>query len=284
MLSQRMRRSGQLAALAVALVLAVCPPTVLAWGPQGHRVIARVAAERLTPEARAAIRDLLHPDDTLPDIADWADHEGHEVYPGSSPWHYANISIQDAHYADGRDAARPDNVVHQIDRYRKILLDHSRPKPERQRALLFFVHFIADVHQPLHIGENRDRGGNQTQVRFEGSGTNLHQLWDSGLIRAIGGSDQVWAGRIERAITPATNRAWSQGSPPAWADESLQAAKLAYHDLAGAPRSIETGYTLGTPYLRQVEPILIEQMARASVRLANELNAVFAEPAATHRR
>ena len=253
-------------------------PMAWAWGPQGHRVIARVASERLTPEARAAIRGLLHPDDTLADIADWADHEGHEVYPGSAPWHFVNISIHDAHYADGRDADRPTNVVHQIAHYRAILKDQSQPKATRSRALLFLVHFVADVHQPLHVGDNRDRGGNQTQVQFLGDGTNLHQLWDSGLIRQVGGSDRVWVSRLERAITPETYRAWSGGTPATWADESLQAAKIAYHDLEGAPRSIATGYTLGAAYARQVEPILIERMARATVRLADELNAVFTPP------
>ena len=260
----------------------------VAWGPQGHRVIARVASERLTPAARAAVRDLLHPDDTLPDIADWADHEGHEVYPGSSPWHFVNIAIDERHYRDGRDASRPTNVVHQIDRYRSILADRSKPKTERQRALLFLVHFVSDVHQPLHVGDNHDRGGNETQIRFFGDGTNLHQLWDSGLIRRVGGSDSVWSGRVERAITPEKTREWERGTPEDWADESLQAAKVAYHDLEGSPRLVPTGYTLGEPYLKQVEPILVEQMARASVRLALELNAVFDEKVpnrpATHRR
>ena len=276
MLCRRLQRMGRTAALAVALPLGLTPGAADAWGPQGHRVIAQVASERLTPEARAAIAELLHPDDTLPDVADWADHEGHEVYPRSAPWHYVNIPIESAHYRDGRDAARPDNVVHQIGRYRQILADRTKPKPERSRALLFLVHFVSDVHQPLHVGDNRDRGGNATQVRFNGDGTNLHQLWDSGLIRAIGGNDRVWSGRVERAITPASNREWSRGTPEDWADESLKAARVAYQDLAGAPRSVESGYTLGAPYLRQVEPILVEQMARASVRLANELNAAFA--------
>ena len=268
------RPTAWLAASAVVLNL-VCAGPAQAWGPQGHRVIARVASERLTAEARAAIRELLHPDDTLPDIADWADHEGHEVFPRSAPWHYTNIAIGEAHYTDGRDSHRADNVVHQIAHYREILADRSTPKTDRQTALLFLVHFVADVHQPLHVGDNRDRGGNLTQVRFEGDGTNLHQLWDSGLIRRIGGNDGVWAGRIERAITPKTAQLWSRGTPEDWADESLQAAKLAYQDLAGAPRSVASGITLGDGYVKQVEPIVIEQMARASVRLADELNAVF---------
>ncbi len=250
-----------------------------AWGPQAHRVIARVASERLTPAARAGIKELLHADDTLVEIADWADHEGHDVFPRSAAWHYVNIEISQPRYADGRDSKRSDNIVRQIERNRKIVADRSQPRADRQTALLFLVHFVADVHQPLHVGDNRDRGGNLTQIRFFGEGTNLHQLWDSGLIRRIGGNDQVWMGRLERAITPKAAQAWSKGSPEAWADESLQAAKIAYKDLEGEPRLVPSGYTLGDSYIKQVEPILVEQMARAAVRLADELNAVF-EPSA----
>ena len=278
-------RSAVARTVVLVLSLAVAfPPRAGAWGPQGHRVIARVASERLTPAARSAIKELLHADDTLLDIADWADHEGHEVFPRSAPWHYVNIAISDPHYADGRDSKRSDNVVRQIDHFRKILADRSQPKADRQTALLFLVHFVSDVHQPLHVGDNRDRGGNLTQVRFFEDGTNLHQLWDSGLIRRIGGNDQIWAGRVERAITPQTEQAWSRGTPESWADESLQAAKLAYKDLKGEPRSVESGISLGESYVKQVEPILIDQMARAAVRLAEELNAVFESPSKESRQ
>ena len=258
-----------------ALAPLVAPRPAAAWGPQGHRVIARVALERLTPEARAAIKDLLHPGDTLFDIAPWADHEGHDVFPGSAPWHYVNIPITDARYRDGRDARRADNVVHKIEHYRQVLADRKASHQDRQTALLFLVHFVADVHQPLHVGDNDDRGGNQTQVRFDGRGTNLHQLWDSGLMRHIGGNDQAWVGRVDRAIIPDAARRWSREPLEAWADESLRAAKVAYQDLAGNPRTVESGYTLGDGYVRQVEPILVEQLARASVRLADELNAAL---------
>ncbi len=118
-------------------------------------MIARVASERLTPEARAAIRDLLHPDDTLPDVADWADHEGHEVYPGAPPGTTSTSRSARPTTPTAATPAARDNVVHQIAHYRSILADRSKPKTDRQRALLFLVHFVEDVHQPLHVGENR---------------------------------------------------------------------------------------------------------------------------------
>ncbi len=259
--------------MAILAALAVAPPA-MAWGPQGHRVIARAAEDRLTPEARAAIRDLLNPGDTLPDIANWADHEGHDEVPNSAPWHYINVPISAAKF-DAREVRGDANVVAQIKHARKVVADKAMPKKDRRRALLFLVHLVGDIHQPLHVGDNNDRGGNLTQVQFFGEGTNLHRLWDSDLIRKIGGNDRAWVGRVERAITPDASRAWSKGTVEDWADETLRAARLAYREPADAPRPFASGVTLGDGYVHRAEPILVEQMARASVRLADELNAAF---------
>lgn len=258
-------------ALALALV---STPLAFAWGPQGHRVIARVAEERLTPAAKAAIKELLLPGDTLPDIAGWADKEGHDAVPNSASWHYINVPIQDARF-DPKLIRNDNNVIVKIKQYRKILADRSKPKQERQRALLFLVHFVSDIHQPVHVGDNKDHGGNDVQLQFFNEGTNLHRLWDSDLIHRIGGNDQAWTRRIEREITPDTVKEWSKGSVDDWANESLQAAKIAYQDPENPSRLISTGKTLGESYLKRAEPILQEQMARASVRLANELNSIF---------
>ena len=260
-------------ALLTALAV-VSHSSAIAWGPQGHRVIARVAEERLTPAAKLAIKELLHPGDTLPSVADWADHDGHEAVPGSARWHFINVPITDARF-DPKLIRDDNNVVVKIKQYRKVLLDKNRPRQDRQRALLFLVHFVEDIHQPLHVGDHNDHGGNDTQIQFFNEGTNLHKLWDSDLIRQIGGDDRAWVARIDRDLTPGTIKEWSQGSVDDWANETLQAAKLAYRPLDDAPKVIPRGFKLDESYLKRAEPILIEQMARASIRLANELNDVF---------
>ncbi|WP_435010495.1 S1/P1 nuclease [Tundrisphaera lichenicola] len=244
------------------------------WGPQGHRVIAKVAADRLTPAARAAIRDLLLEGDTLPDIAGWADHEGYDKYPRSGPWHYVNVPITADRFDPARDCRDGNCVVEKIKHYRKVLANRSVRKEDRQVALLFLVHFVSDIHQPLHVGDNRDHGGNDTQVQFLGEGTNLHRLWDSGLIHRIGGNDREWVTRIERRITPESSKAWSKAGVEDWANESLQTAKIAY-DPSRKLGPMTSGARLESDYLKAVEPLLIDQMARAGVRLADELNAIF---------
>jgi len=265
------RMVGRLVVVLTALSVA---PTAAAWGPQGHRVIARVATKRLTPAAQAGVRALLHEGDTLMDVANWADHEGHDAVPGSAPWHYVNVPISAARY-EGRDCKRGECVVEKIKHFRKVLADRTAPNRERQRALLFLVHFVADVHQPLHVGDNADRGGNLTQVQFFGRGTNLHRLWDSDLIHHIGGDDRAWVEQVERRITPEAVDAWSRGTVEGWADDSLRAAKLAYGGPNRSTTPMESGASLGEEYAKMATPIIREQMARAGVRLANELNAIF---------
>jgi nuclease S1 len=268
-----MRRFARQCLLSLT-ALSVGSPAI-AWGPQGHRVIAKVAVDRLTPAAKAAIRDLLRPGDTLPDLADWADHDGYNKFPGSGPWHYVNVPITADHYDPARDCRNGHCVVDKIKVYRKALANRSTPKEERQVALLFLVHFVSDIHQPLHVGDNRDHGGNDTQVQFFGQGTNLHRLWDSDLIHRVGGDDRAWVARVERRITPESSKAWATGTVENWADESLRTAKIAYRTTEGSSSTMVSGAILGESYLKEAEPLLVEQMARAGVRLADELNAIF---------
>ncbi len=246
----------------------------LAWGPSGHRIITRIAEARLKAPARAAIRDLLHEGDDLVTESTWADHEGHDAVPGSASWHYVNVPITVAHY-DARFCHGGNCVVDKIKHYRKILADTRAPRAERARALLFFVHFVEDVHQPLHVGDNRDRGGNNTQVQYFNVGGNLHRLWDSTMIDETSRSQQEWVDRIGPLLTPENVEAWSKGDVEAWTDESLQEAKKAYRFPPGTTSTVESGVRLGREYAEQAIPIIRLRMAQAGVRLANELNAVF---------
>src|SRR5262249_24529351 len=127
MIATRAVRLGACAMLAVAWT-----STALAWGPQGHRVIARVAEGRLSPAAKAAIGARPTPPDPWPDIAAWADREGHDAVPGSARWHFINVPIGDARF-DPRLIRDDNNVVVKIKQYRRVLSDRSRPRKERQR-------------------------------------------------------------------------------------------------------------------------------------------------------
>ena len=254
-----------------------------AWGPRGHRVAAKIAEGRLTPEAKAGVAALLLEGDTLAGVSGWADHEGHEVEPKSAPWHYINVPITAA-YVDRKFTLMPDGVVNRIGHFRRILADANAPKKDRARALLFFIHFIEDVHQPLHVGDNGDRGGNLTQVQYFKEGENLHRIWDSSIIEDASRDDKAWLKAIEPLLTAKNVAEWSKGDPATWAEESLQDAKLAYYFPKGAKKPIASGVTLGRDYSEAALPIIRQRLAQAGVRLANELNAVFAEAKPAQRK
>jgi hypothetical protein len=258
----------------MALVALAPRGPAFGWGPRAHRIATRIAVQRLTPKAAAAVRELLHEGDTLVDVADWADHEGHDAVPGSAPWHYVNVPITAKKY-DAKYCPERGCVVSKIKHYRKVLADRNAPRRERQRALLFLVHLVEDLNQPLHVGDNGDRGGNLTQVQFLGEGDNLHRLWDSALIDRSGQSERDWTDQVAALVTPEHVKEWSKGDVEDWADESLDAARRAYYYPVGAARPLPSGTRLGEDYARLARPIVRERLARAGVRLANELNEIF---------
>ena len=264
----------RLAIFLLASTLALWAAPVRAWGPQGHRIATRVAEARLTPKAARAVRELLNEGDTLVDVANWADNQGHDVVPGSAPWHYVNVPLAEKRF-DPRFCPQKGCVVSKIRHYRAVLADLRAPRRERQRALLFLVHFVEDVHQPLHVGDNDDQGGNLTQVQFLDRGTNLHRLWDSDLIHHAHLPEHAWVERITSRITPEKVEEWSRSEVEDWATESLEAARRAYFYPEGSTSPLRAGTRLGDDYATLARPILEDRLARAGVRVANELNAIF---------
>ncbi len=247
-----------------------------AWGRMGHRVAGKIAEGRLTPTARAAVAALLEPGQSIADVSTWAD-EVRRDYPESGPWHYINIPITEPAY-DPKFVPAEGCVITKIEDFRKILADPNATRPERAKALKFLIHFVQDMHQPVHVGHRADRGGNDTQVQFFGQGSNLHRVWDSGLIDQANRTEAEWVDRIAKSITPEQAAAWSRGGPPEWATESLEAAKVAYLT-PPLNAELKKGAKLDQPYQDANLPTAERRLAQAGVRLAWILNTAFPEPA-----
>lgn len=250
-------------ALLLALLLATAP--ALAWGRLGHRLVAELAWEGMTPAARAAALDLLEgePDPSLAGVANWAD-ELRANDPGlgrrSAPWHYVNLAEDACHYDAGRDCPRGNCVVVAIEAQTAILADRTRPREDRLKALKFVVHFVGDVHQPLHAGFAHDKGGNTIQVNLDGRGSNLHALWDSGLLERAGWDEAQWLTHL-RALPPGQ----ADGSGPvAWAEASCRIVLSSgfYPDRA----------KLGEAYARQWSTTASHQLRVGGKHLARVLN------------
>jgi hypothetical protein len=189
----------------LALAVAALPDRPLnAWGASGHRVVARIAWERMTPAARSRANDLLESGgaDAFIAAATWAD-EVRSARPETYNWHFVDIRVPFDTYVPARDCPptdRGDCVIAALARLRTTVVDAARPAAERTEALKFIIHFVGDLHQPLHATDNNDRGGNDVRVfplrAEDGRNTNLHAVWDTGLINLSTETELARAGRL----------------------------------------------------------------------------------------
>jgi hypothetical protein len=270
--------SRTLRALATFTVSILCvsllgPSTAWAWGREGHRIVALIAADRLTPAARAQVAELLGAParSAMETASTWAD-EIRDEHPHTGPWHYVDIEISAKGYDAARDCPGGDCVVAQILKDERLVTDSRLARPARAEALRYLIHFIGDLHQPLHCADHHDRGGNSLQVKLGDEETNLHSVWDTAIVTGLGDDPAAVAAELNAQITPREADAWSRGGPVAWANESFAIAK---HDIYGPLRGAAgAGGIVQLPddYVLRERPVAAEQLERAGVRLAMVLN------------
>ncbi|MCH7720984.1 MAG: S1/P1 nuclease, partial [Planctomycetes bacterium] len=178
-----------------------------------------------------AVKELLG-DQTLADASTWADEiKSDRVYDWAKPLHYANVKPGSERFDLDRDCPEVGCVVSAIERFSRVLRTSGSvrfPQPtkkEQVEALKFLIHLVGDLHQPLHVSRARDRGGNDIAVEFFNNRTNLHRLWDSGLIRHTKKPWREYAAELRAQVTEAKTRPpWSYGKTPEWATESYRLA------------------------------------------------------------
>jgi len=164
-------------------VLIVTPCTAVAWGPDGHKITATIATANLTPQAQAGVRALLG-GQTLADVSTWADEiKSNPKYRWADRLHYANVELGSKAFTLSRDCQGDKCVVAAILKYAHVLREPKADRAAKAEALRFLTHFVADVHQPLHVSHAHDKGGNDVKVFFFNQNTDLHKVWDSLLIR-----------------------------------------------------------------------------------------------------
>ena len=220
--------------------LALASPARAYW-EFGHQTIARIAMKNVTPRTAKAVKALLAHADLLdtptcpartPEQAStWADcvkplknPDGTSRFGYAYGWHFQDVEICEPFEASLAAACKDGNCVSaQIERDVTILKDKAASDQDRVQALVFLIHFVGDLHQPLHAGEKHDSGGNKVAASYNGYAPerfNLHSIWDGPLAeRAItSGPDMVLA-------YPAAERAAiAAGSVTDWSRESWQVA------------------------------------------------------------
>jgi nuclease S1 len=261
----------------VTLLTALLATPAWAWAPLGHRAAGRLAERHLTPKAKAAVLALLEPGESMADASTWADEHRRDI-KGSGPWHYVDVPLDQDRYDDrfAGDVPEKGYIVPKIREFKAVLRNRGRPLEERRIALRFLIHLVEDLHMPLHVGDNHDRGGNDTQVRFFDQGTNMHRLWDGDMIGHVCEDEACWLAELVAMDTPEARARAMAGTVEGWATESLLAARDAYKDPATG-RKITPGTKLGEAYQAANLPVARKRLYEGGVRLAMVLNEVFSD-------
>jgi nuclease S1 len=273
----RLRHRVGVSTATLLIILQAAP--AWAWAPLGHRLAGRLAERHLTPQAKAAVIELLEPGESIADASTWADEHRRDV-KGSGPWHYVDVPLDQDRYDDrfAGDVPEKGNIVPKIREFRAVLKDRRRPVAERRFALRFLIHLVEDLHMPLHVGDNHDRGGNDTQVQFFDQGTNMHRLWDGDMLARVDTDEDRWLASMVATDTPEARKQAMAGTVEEWATESLLAAREAYKDPVTG-RKIRRGTKLDEAYQAANVPVARRRVYQAGVRLAMVLNEIFADDA-----
>lgn len=263
---------------AIIVLSAFLPAQLPAWSAKGHAIVAGVASSRLTPATRKNLRVLLG-NNSLASIANWADAIRNDR-PETFGWHFVDIPRGAEGFSEARDCYRPQDkgstaqtdhhncVVDRIEMFRQVLGDENASERDRLIALMFLVHFVGDVHQPLHDIEDA-RGGNDVKVTAFGSDQcgnypcNLHGVWDYSLIEHTGYSEEQYVHHLQALIRKNHLEQQAGGSPEEWANESYREALRVW---------VNNGTSIDEAYYQGNIQLVDERLALAGLRLAGLLN------------
>lgn len=240
-----------------SLVAAFCVPLrAYSWGTEGHQVVAKLAEGQLTTQALAEVHRLLElePGSTMASISNWADEHRS---PATAALHYINFPRGNCTYDAARDCPDGKCVIAAIESQAKIL---GSPFPDDSRllALKYIVHFIGDIHQPLHAGYGDDRGGNSYQLQAFMRASNLHSVWDTGLIKNLNEDVDTLTARL--AMVEVIGSSFNAVKV---AEESCHIVEMPgfYPDKL-----------VDVQYIEKFTPIMEQQLTVAGARLAILLN------------
>lgn len=252
--------------LVCALVLHTS--NVLAWGQIGHRVTGAIAENYLSAPARAQI-NALYPDASLAEISTLADEmrsDPSEFWQKTAgPWHYVTLREGSDYHVE--NAPQEGDAYTALTSFTATLKNKDATLEDKRLALHFIVHIIGDLHQPLHAGNGTDKGGNDVKVSFFWEDSNLHRVWDSGMIDRQQLSYTEWSKWLGQKITPEMAASWRTADPKVWIKESVLLRDTVYPPI--------DNLKLSWSYQYEHLPEVKNRLQMAGVRVAAYLNEVF---------
>jgi len=259
-------RLKTLARLALLGLFITNSSSVFAWGQTGHRVSGEIAESYLSSKAKRQIKKI-YPNESLAEISTKMDqmrsHPSKFWQKTANPWHYVTVPAGTEYHVD--HAPSEGDAFTALQTYSVTLKDPKASVEDKRTALLIIVHLIGDLHQPFHAGNGTDRGGNDVRLEFFREKSNLHRVWDSGIIDRQQLSYSEWTEWLSQKLTPNMVDEWRTADPEVWINESAELRDGLY------PESDEISWQ----YQYQNLPIIKTRLQMAGVRIAVYLNELF---------
>lgn len=247
-----------------ALLFLLMSFQVFGWGVTGHRTIGKIADNHLSKKARKKITAILG-HDTPAVVSTWMDQmRSYDAYDHTHDWHWVTIPEGET-YESSKKNPKGD-IISTIERLIAELKAGGLAKEKEAEHIKMLVHLIGDIHQPLHVGNGNDRGGNDEKVEWFREKSNLHRVWDSGMIDQRKYSYTELAEVIEHASKDDIKK-WQAASVRDWATESIALRKQVYD----IPEDKRMSYRYLEDNWKTVELRLVQ----AGIRLAGVLNDIY---------
>ncbi|MBO3098229.1 S1/P1 nuclease [Gelidibacter pelagius] len=235
------------------------------WGPTGHRVVGAIADQHTNNKTKRHLKKILN-HQSLALVSTFGDEiKADPRYKEFETWHYVNMSF-DENYESSKKNPKGD-LVTGIAYCKKVIKDDNASDADKTFYLKMLIHLLGDLHQPLHIGREEDRGGNDIKVKWHYKDTNLHRVWDSQMIESYNMSYSELAKNAE-FLSKKQVKFLQQGSVIDWVNDTQ---KLANHVYASVQEDENLGYAYSYKFLN----VARDQMQIAGIRLAKILNDLF---------
>lgn len=244
----------------------MCALTSFAWSQKGHDTVAYIAECHLTQAAADSVAAILEGKSPVY-WANWLDNASHTPdYAYTKTWHYKNIN-DGVKYEDA--PVNPDgDAVTAIREQISILADSVSTPSQKQLAMKILVHVVGDLHQPMHLGHETDRGANDIKVHFFGRDANLHSVWDGSILNSgHAWTYTEWQNQLDR-LTPEQEVAETAGNVDDWGRQTYEIAKRVYDYF---PAGTKISYNQVADWT----PVIEQQVLRGGLRLARILNAIY---------
>ncbi|MBX2932506.1 MAG: S1/P1 nuclease [Chitinophagaceae bacterium] len=255
----------------LVLLAFIIPLSGFSWGITGHRVVAEIAQNHLTKRAKKELKKLLGKE-TLAEWANWPDFiksDTTNTWKHTSQWHYVNMpgGLNKEDYINTLKNLQGENLYTEITTLKNQIANSSLTIEQRKTALIFLIHLIGDLHQPLHVGREEDLGGNKIKVTWFDEPSNIHKVWDESLVDYQQYSYTEYAAILNKASKEQI-KYWQNTSLENWFYESYEIANKIY---AQTPAGSKLKYRYNYIFVDDLN----NQLLKGGLRLAKILNEVF---------